>query len=1270
MEGEFKKLILIVILILNLTSTLAIDDKKIIFNGPETQYVNITITDFSIQDISFIISGKLYNGSYPSNITVDVADDGIIDWSYAPYHSNISAYGDRVVNAYSSETSSSTITITSGMDNTGFGTSLGMLTNNIFDATGEIQNNWLGLDTNDDISEQIISITTNDTTINAFVPSLSPTIGSAGLYIAKGGSTYYCHGDHTFDTTFTCNMTAAQAMVPAHLARKANNTNFTHLAKIKNPKIIDSINNELQSCSLPCNITIKITSQTAGNITLTNFSVTGPEPPANITMTENATHYNILVSPYTNLTSVEYAYGEKPFVFIIPVIGSGDNSTMDENQTIRYDYLKNNLVSAWDNLTNNSYPMNFTFFDGLQKLPDYNYLDDDYSSYSSKAQELALDLTDGVSPKIVIIIDIHDYFPDRDPYNMVTTITDDGLISQIYMNGFSDINNKTRLYRYDEELLTNIAVHELLHTFVHYTNKDNLFYGGHPASFTDINDFPTYNASDSPTGNEGYYDYYSILNQLRPYIALQDISNEKLRLSPFEMMLAGLLSPYENYNYTFYEGNITNAGNRYQATSMTPITSADAGLLYLQTRSNTDWWNIIDDSSRTDMGTSISFSVPKSEQDNRSLLVFITDENYDDHFKVFNSNSVSIKKIINYTLPLLNLAYPSDMSYITKNHASFVCEAYNNITNITLYTTTGGGWNDDYTNSSGDYINYTISDLDDGSYKWNCLACNDDGCRFNNDNYTVTITTTPPIVSSISIYEDVSTAIITWTTNEQTRTNFSYGTTSGVYTNTSSNSTLTMSHSITLSNLLLSTTYYFIIESSDYYGNTNQTIEYNFTTLGLPTISDISVSKTNETATINFTTEQSTNSSIDYGDTISLGNNNYSTSFVLSHSIILSNLLPSTKYYYNITICTNSNYCITNGILNFTTLAEDPITFIIDWTLFNKTLTTNFSNYNNSELSNISGVNFGNRYGQINYKINLALNQNRDLTSKINISKNKIYVDSSLIPEFNKSAKLTFYNVTITNVNITRDGTVCNSTYCTGFNHTNKTYYVNVTSFSEYKLIGCGDSHIDSIIGEVCDTTASCLSGYSGTAYCTNSCRTIDRNSCSLVVATPSGGGGGGGGGLPDLSPNEDDANLTVNSTNESITHPKSSIGNSTLNSIDNENFENISTLQKNNTIDEPKKIISNPYFRLVIIVLIFVYVLISILLTGVFIHKKRHKSLEHHKDDGSDVHDRLIDYIEKEKMHEMSDFDIIHNLESVGWEKDKIEDAYRELREKYDRRL
>jgi hypothetical protein len=82
-----------------------------------------------------------------------------------------------------------------------------------------------------------------------------------------------------------------------------------------------------------------------------------------------------------------------------------------------------------------------------------------------------------------------------------------------------------------------------------------------------------------------------------------------------------------------------------------------------------------------------------------------------------------------------------------------------------------------------------------------------------------------PVTASI-----IDSATITWDTNEPSNSLVKYGTESGNCTSQKYDSENVTSHSIALTGLLSNTTYYFVVNSTDQSGNSNQSAEHNFTT--------------------------------------------------------------------------------------------------------------------------------------------------------------------------------------------------------------------------------------------------------------------------------------------------------------------------------------------------------------------------------------------------------------------------------------------------------
>ncbi len=717
-------------------NVMAINGTTINFVKPGWQSFNITIGYSHINDFSFNISGEWYNSSYPSNITVDFDGNPNTEWSYLPYSSNITENASLIEFSWSTNSSAAQIDF---MNENVNGTYLARLTNNVFIKSGYPGGGNIAIGSADNINPQILEVITDRSVTHAFLPSIIPLNGGyAGLYLTKGGSTYYCNSDHNFSSVVSCNLTLAEALVPKHLARAPDIVNFSWTEPVSSPSIVDSINNKLQGCGVPCNISINVSSATAGSVTFSGFKVVGHEPHANISIiSENFSDYQINISPGSNLTDVEYSFGSIPVVNIIPVVADDDDPVLTADEIARYNVLVNNLAVAWDNLTNYSHPLNFIFYKNPKVISGYSVGENNFLMFSSKAFTLAKTLDSPLYPNINVVLDVHDYFPNEGASNMRSAVSPENVIGEIYMNGFSDSNNKTSQYFYYNEILMNTILHELAHTFIFYpqANGSTLFYADHPASFTDMSGFETYNISESPTGNEGYYEIYSILNQLRVYIGKADIGNIAPLLSPLDKMLLGILSYHEDENYTFYNANITWESDRYNVSEITPMIHNNTYDIYVVANRDVGFWDVRSNSFKIDMGTNTSFSVPKVNQENSALWIFAKDVGHPDYFKVFNNNAYSTNQTIINSIFSVNLISPPNASVSYSGDFTFYCKAYGNVSNITLYTNING-WAALTSNLSGRIINYTVSNINNGVYKWGCLSYDEMGNSSFTSNYT------------------------------------------------------------------------------------------------------------------------------------------------------------------------------------------------------------------------------------------------------------------------------------------------------------------------------------------------------------------------------------------------------------------------------------------------------------------------------------------------------------------------------------------------------
>lgn len=125
----------------------------------------------------------------------------------------------------------------------------------------------------------------------------------------------------------------------------------------------------------------------------------------------------------------------------------------------------------------------------------------------------------------------------------------------------------------------------------------------------------------------------------------------------------------------------------------------------------------------------------------------------------------------------------------------------------------------------------------------------------------------------------------------------------------------------------------------------NVSVEYIINDTTPPTINNVSAATTSNSATITWTTDEISNSSVNFGLTTSLGTQAGQNDAVVNHSVLLTPLASNTTYFYNVTSCDTSGNCSFNGTFNFTTnvstvpiisnITESGLTpnqIVINWT--------------------------------------------------------------------------------------------------------------------------------------------------------------------------------------------------------------------------------------------------------------------------------------------------------------------------------------------------
>ena len=194
--------------------------------------------------------------------------------------------------------------------------------------------------------------------------------------------------------------------------------------------------------------------------------------------------------------------------------------------------------------------------------------------------------------------------------------------------------------------------------------------------------------------------------------------------------------------------------------------------------------------------------------------------------------------------------------------------------------------------------------------------------------------TAPAIVGTPGIaYKNESTATVQWTMNEETTAEVQFGPDAELGFIRSLPETDT-EHNLTLTNLEASSTYFYQVRSRDLSNNgpTASSI-LQFTTdgapdLSSPVVSNIQVEEDQDSAILNWDTDELADSFVDFGTNSGLLTTTVgAVEDVTEHSITLTNLEPATTYFYTVGSIDRANNASTElSEASFTTLAAPDLT--------------------------------------------------------------------------------------------------------------------------------------------------------------------------------------------------------------------------------------------------------------------------------------------------------------------------------------------------------
>ncbi len=252
----------------------------------------------------------------------------------------------------------------------------------------------------------------------------------------------------------------------------------------------------------------------------------------------------------------------------------------------------------------------------------------------------------------------------------------------------------------------------------------------------------------------------------------------------------------------------------------------------------------------------------------------------------------------------------------------------------------------------GNQTQYTMANLTNGTWYFAVTAVDINGNESDYSNEASKTVgsasdTTAPVISYVAVSGMTgSGATIKWTTNEASNTQVEYGATTAYGKSTTINSSLVTSHIQTLSGLSAGMLHHYRVKSKDAAGNLAVSADYTFTTAAAtdataPVISGVTASGlTSSGATIAWTTNEASNTQVEYGPTTAYGKSTtLSSAQVTSHSQSLSGLEAGTVYHYRVKSKDASGNAAVSGDYTFTTKssAEENASRFARWLRYDST---------------------------------------------------------------------------------------------------------------------------------------------------------------------------------------------------------------------------------------------------------------------------------------------------------------------------------------------
>ncbi len=215
--------------------------------------------------------------------------------------------------------------------------------------------------------------------------------------------------------------------------------------------------------------------------------------------------------------------------------------------------------------------------------------------------------------------------------------------------------------------------------------------------------------------------------------------------------------------------------------------------------------------------------------------------------------------------------------------------------------------------------------------------------------------TVAPAVTGVAVTGSGASRTFTWTTDEASTSSVAYGTSTALGTTTTGASGT--NHSVTVTGLADTTTYYYRVTSADAAGNASTSPAATasagtFATADTtpPTVAALVATGSGMTATLTWTTNESSTSVVKYGTSATALTGTAIGATGTGHSVALSGLTVNTRYYYRVISADASGNTTTSPATTGAAASYLPVVLPVSWTTV-----SDFSTGSGGYLSDTSG---------------------------------------------------------------------------------------------------------------------------------------------------------------------------------------------------------------------------------------------------------------------------------------------------------------------------